>query len=100
MVFLYNKPKIRCFDLIFQMADKNVKNEENAKKAPKRNTRIIYKRCQRCGGKKKEEDLSKFWRDFGQIGDVHGMCIECCDKMARDGNNYWTRQMGQKTKPI
>ena len=89
MVFLYDKPKIRCFDLIFQMADKNVKNEENAKKAPKRNARIIYRRCQRCGGKKKEEELGS---------ERNMICIECSDKIAKDRNNFWTRNLDRKAK--
>ena len=48
------------------MSDKISKNEENVKKVTKRTARINYKRCSRCGGRKKEEDMMR-----------DDLCMEC-----------------------
>ena len=56
-------------DMFFQMSDKTSKSEENVKKITKRTARINYKRCSRCGGRKKEEDMSR-----------DDICMECMIK--------------------
>ena len=64
---------------ILQMSDKISKNEENVKKVTKCTARINYKRCSRCGGRKKEEDMV-IW--FDKKG---GLCLDCARNS--DGKN-------------
>ena len=68
------------------MSDKISKNEENVKKVTKRTAGINFKRCSRCGGRKKEEDMAIFDK-------IDGICLDCARNS--DGKN-----LGKKYKVL